>query len=153
MPNYAQMGILLSFKMLIIVFFWEFPACSKKNILSQKKNSYHFSLFLFRKLSFQSFRKSKNAKSLSSRHTFVAILSKIFFFESFNFAKKSYQLDKGLWNWFSITSSRDQKSGYQINLFGQISESDCWRSHNCCYFFVAKTSLILSLGKWVFWLT
>ena len=53
-----------------------------------------FSFFFLKKLSFQSFGKSKNAKGLSRGHNFAAILTKIFFFESFDLAKKVINMIK-----------------------------------------------------------
>ena len=131
--------------MIIVFFFQKISSFHKKKKLSQKKNNYHFSLFLLKKLPFQIFQKWKNAKSLSTRHTFVAILSKIFFFESLNFAKKNYQLDKSLWNWFSNTPGREPKSWYESKFLCEKPKTACTRSHQCEKFSVSKLSFNLRL--------
>ena len=128
MPKWPKMGKILSFKIVITVFFcdncfffapYNRPKSYKK-ILSHKKKSYHVSIFLKKKLSFQIFGKWKNAKSLLPGHKFDVILRKICFVGSLYLAKKSYQVDKSLWNWFSNTRTREQKTHFHMNFFVEI---------------------------------
>ena len=111
----------------LIIFFIEECRLSQKKYCIRKKTVITLNFF-FRKLSFQSFRKSKNAKSLSSRYTFIAIKSKIFFLRASIWLKKVINLIKFSETDFRIRLVESQNHGMKLIFLGQ-PKTACSRSH------------------------